>query len=162
MIRSLTIALCLIPAAALLGGAPDGARSERDIDRLAWLAGCWERRAGDRVLEEQWMAPRGGTMVGMSRLVRAEETLSHEAIRIFEREGALVYAAAPATQAPAEFTSTSIADSAVVFENPTHDFPQRIAYRHVAGDSLHARIEGERAGATHGIDFRMARVACAG
>lgn len=161
MIRPLTIALCLIPAAAALGAttAPGG---DAEVERLAWLAGCWERRSGDRVLEEQWMAPRGGTMLGMSRLVRGEETLSHEAIRIHERDGALVYAAAPAGQPPAEFTATSIADAAVVFENPAHDFPQRIIYRHIDGDSLHARIEGERAGVASGVDFRMARVACAG
>ncbi len=27
------------------------------LSRLAWMAGCWESRVGDRVVEEQWMRP---------------------------------------------------------------------------------------------------------
>lgn len=132
------------------------------IERLRWLAGCWERRAADRVLEEQWMAPRAGTMLGMSRLVRGGQMVSHEAMRIQQRGDTLVYTAAPAGQAPAEFSSDGVTESVAVFQNPAHDFPQRIIYRHAAGDSLHARIEGLRDGHTRAVDFRMARVRCPG
>jgi hypothetical protein len=47
-------------------------------------------------------------------------------------------------------------------ENPDHDFPQRIVYRHTPPDSLHARIEGERGGETRSLDFPLARVRCPG
>jgi hypothetical protein len=50
----------------LLGGAGQG---EASIARLSWLAGCWESVRGERHVEEQWMQPRGGTMLGMSRTV---------------------------------------------------------------------------------------------
>ncbi|HUF14009.1 MAG TPA: DUF6265 family protein [Longimicrobiales bacterium] len=156
--RVATVAVALVALGA--GCARAEGRGRDTIERLAWLAGCWERRAGERLLEEQWMRPRGGTMLGMSRLVRGSATLSHESMRIEERDGGLVFAAQPSGQAPAEFASQAIADSVVVFENATHDFPQRVIYRHAAGDSLHARIEGERGGEPSGIDFRMARVAC--
>lgn len=42
----------------------------------------------------------------------------------------------------AEFIATLPARDSVVFENPAHDFPQRLIYRSVSSDSLHARIEG--------------------
>lgn len=143
-------------------GVASGPGSGPGVDRLTWLAGCWEQRTGDRLLEEQWMAPRAGTLLGMSRLVRGERTLSYESMRIFERDDAIVYAAAPAGQPPAEFTSTHVVDSVAVFENAAHDFPQRIAYRHAPGDSLHARIEGLQDGEMRAADFRMGRVACPG
>ena len=60
------------------------------------------------------------------------------------------------------FTSVAVSDSMAVFENPEHDFPQRIIYRRSAADSLHARIEGPRNGQVRGVDFRYGRVSCAG
>ena len=37
------------------------------VEDLKWLAGCLELRNGERVTEQQWMTPRGGVMIGMSR-----------------------------------------------------------------------------------------------
>ena len=133
---------------------------ERTIDRAAFLQGCWERRAGNRIVEEQWMPPRGGAMLGMSRTVRGDTLVEWEFLRLYERGQQLVYAAQPARQPPAEFTSVSIERGIIIFANPAHDFPQRIVYR-LTGDSLHARIEGQMSGHERGVDFRYARVRCA-
>ena len=130
------------------------------IDRLAWLAGCWQRVTETSRMEEQWMAPRGDMMLGMSRVLRGAETIAHEAMRIEARGDTLVFVANPSGQRQAEFRSMEIDASGVVFENLEHDFPQRVIYRHAAGDSLHARIEGLDDGAERGIDFRMERTEC--
>jgi hypothetical protein len=98
-------------------------------------------------------------MMGMSRTVRGDTVVEYEFIRVFERSSALVFAAQPSGQPAAEFTSTEIAEGAITFANPQHDFPQRILYR-LAGDSLHARIEGTMNGRERGVDFRYARVRC--
>ena len=136
-----------------------GLAQTRPIDQAAFMQGCWERRAGNRVIEEQWMKPRGGMMMGMSRTVRGDTVVEYEFIRVFERSSALVFAAQPSGQPPAEFTSTETGESAITFANPQHDFPQRILYR-LAGDSLHARVEGTLNGRERGVDFRYARVRC--
>ena len=47
----------------------------------------------------------------------------------------------------------------MVFENPKHDFPQRIRYR-LKGDTLHARIEGTINGKERAIDFPYQRASC--
>ena len=54
------------------------------------------------------------------------------------------------------------ADSMGVVENLAHDFPQRVGYRRLGGDSLIGWIEGTRDGRARRIDFPYARVACAG
>ena len=143
----------------LLLGLLAGVAQTRLIDRAVFLQGCWERRSGNRVVEEQWMRPRGGTMMGMSRTVRGDTVVEYEFVRLFERNEALIYAAQPSGQPPAEFTSTQIAEGAITFANPQHDFPQRVIYR-LAGDSLHARVEGTMDGRERGVDFRYARVRC--
>ena len=131
------------------------AMQQRPIERAAFMQGCWERRAGTRVVEEQWMRPRGGAMLGMSRTVRGDTLIEWEFLRLYERGEQLVFAAQPSGQSPAEFTSISIQRHALIFANPAHDFPQRISYR-LSGDSLFARIEGRE----RGIDFRYARAQC--
>ena len=46
------------------------------------------------------------------------------------------------------------------FENPTHDFPQRIIYRSDGEGGMSVRIEGERQGKPSAADFQFTRVAC--
>lgn len=158
---------CAPPAPAVASGSappvapavPEPAPSPL-LARLSWLAGCWERTSVGGSLEEQWMAPRGGMMLGMNRMVRDGRAVAHEALRIEERQGALVYVADPSGQTRTEFTSVEVTDTSAVWENPEHDFPQRIVYRKGRPDSLFARAEAEREGAMRGVDFRLGRVAC--
>jgi hypothetical protein len=130
------------------------------VMQVGWMAGCWERVAGTRRIEEQWMAPRGGLMLGMSRTMAGDTLREYEQVALFEREGRLVYAATPARQAPAEFSSIAVSDSAVIFENPSHDFPQRVLYRRRGADSLIARVEGMRDGRLRGSDYPYRRTTC--
>ena len=106
------------------------------------------------------MAPRGGLMLGMSRTMAGDTLREYEQVALFERDGRLVYAASPARQAPAEFSSIAVSDSAVIFENPTHDFPQRVMYRRGGADSLIARVEGMRDGRLRGSDYPYRRARC--
>lgn len=144
-------------ASLVLGPPPAAAQG---VDQVGWMAGCWQRSTGRRVVEEQWMRPRGGLMLGAGRTVHGDSLVEYEQVRLLQRAGRLVYAAAPAGQPPAEFESIAVSDTAVTFENLAHDFPQRIIYRRRGTDSLVARIEGMRGGALRGVDFPYRRVAC--
>ena len=139
---------------------PGRGENPNPVDRLGWLAGCWQRTSGSTVVDEQWMRPRAGMMLGMSRTVRQDSVTEFEQLRIYARGGRVVYAASPSGQSSAEFEAGATTDSMVVFENPTHDFPQRIIYRRLGTDSLAARIEGARGGRTRGIDFPYQRTSC--
>ena len=141
------------------GRSPALARHSR-IERLHWLARCWERVSGERTIEEQWMRPRGRSMLGMGRTVRGDSTVEYELMRIVERESDLVFIAQPSGLAQAEFVASVLTDSAVTFANPAHDFPQRVLYRRGTADSLWARIEGVSGGKVRGLHFRYRRVAC--
>jgi Domain of unknown function (DUF6265) len=149
-------------AAMLSIGDPSAGRAQSapTVAQVGWMAGCWEQSAGARVIEEQWMRPRAGLMLGVSRTVVGDSLREYEQVALFERGGRLVYAATPARQPPAEFESIAVSDSAVTFENPTHDFPQRVIYRRRGADSLLARVEGMRRGQLRGSDYPYRRVPC--
>ena len=140
-----------------------GAQAPRIVD-VAWLQGCWELQAGDRAVEERWMPPRAGSMLGVGRTTRGDELLEHEYIVLSERDGRLAYEAHPSGQASAVFLSCpdagEEAGEAIVFENPDHDFPQRVGYRRTGPDRLLGWIEGADGGKTRRVEFPYRRVAC--
>jgi Domain of unknown function (DUF6265) len=129
------------------------------IAAVGWLQGCWQIADGDRVVDEQWMAPRAGIMLNMGRTVLGNRLVEYEWVRLVEKEGALEYEAHPSGQAPAVFTARTATATEVVFENPAHDFPQRVGYKR-DGDSLLAWIEGTNNGKSRRVEFPYRRVAC--
>ena len=153
-----SLALAVAPStAAAQAPAPPAARP---TSALAWMAGCWERRAGTRLVEEQWMAPRGGLMLGVSRTTRGDTLVEFEALRIEEAGDTLVYVASPSRQATTRFRAAGVQGDTVRFEDPAHDFPQRVAYVRRGADSLLAWIEGTQGGRPRRVEFPYARVEC--
>jgi len=158
MDRALRIVACVVVVAAV---APVGAHEPTDpMDPVAWLAGCWRSVEGDRVTDEQWMRPLGGSMVGMSRTVVDGRTVAFEHLRIEEREGALVYVAVPSGQVETRFRLIRFGPTWVEFSNPDHDFPQVVRYRRRQDGSLLAQIEGPGETGPRVVGFRFERVEC--
>src|SRR4051812_24495949 len=60
VLRSTAVRCVLLLALTLSSSSAAGQTVGADLSRLSWLAGCWEQRAGTRVIQEQWMAPLGG------------------------------------------------------------------------------------------------------
>jgi len=131
------------------------------IAAVGWLQGCWQFTAGDRIVEEQWMAPRAGVMLNTGRTVRGNQLIEYEWVLLREKDGLLEYEAHPSGQASAVFTARITTDNEVVFENPAHDFPQRVGYKR-DGDSLLAWIDGTTGGKLRRVEFPYKRVACEG
>jgi len=131
------------------------------LEQLAWLAGCWQAQSPDRLVEEHWLGPRGDCMIGVGRTVRADTLFEYELIVLRQRpNGELAYEAHPSGQPTATFIARELTDMSVVFENPEHDFPQRVGYTRLSADSLVAWIEGEKGGETRRVEFPYVRVGC--
>jgi len=132
------------------------------IATVGWLQGCWVGAWQNRVVDEQWSAPRGRNMIGMARTLRGDSLVEYELVIVRQQDSTLVYEAHPSGQPSASFTAHRASDSAVVFENPAHDFPQKVGYRRVGRDSLVAHIEGVMRGQTRRIEFPYTRARCPG
>jgi hypothetical protein len=125
------------------------------VEQLAWVTGSWEGTAGKASVEEHWTPVAGGTLFGVSRTIVAGKTVAFEFLRIETREDGIFYVAQPNGRPPTDFKLTKLEGQSVVFENPRHDFPQRIIYKRKDDGTLHARVEGERNGKTSGQDFHF-------
>lgn len=127
------------------------------VQDLAWMSGCWESVGGEPGSGEMWTAPAGGTLLGVSRTVKRGKTVAHEFMQIRETgPGQIAFIALPSGQSEASFPLVRLSGQEAVFENPQHDFPQRVIYRR-EGDLLTGRIEGSEGGETKGFDFPMKR-----
>jgi hypothetical protein len=123
-------------AALLMGQAPPQAR----VDDLGWLGGRWVSEAEGRWTEESWSTPRGGVMLGHSRAGRGETMREFEFLRIAPgADGVIAYHAQPGGRPAVAFRLVAREGTSATFENPQHDFPQRIRYVR-DGDSLTATI----------------------
>jgi hypothetical protein len=113
-----------------------------DLGELAWLAGCWCGGSEGGEEEECWMSPRGTVMPGLHRDVAASGRTFFEYLRIAATEEGVVFYASPGGRTSTAFPLVHLGVEEVVFENPGHDWPQRLTYRRLPEGSLAVRAEG--------------------
>ena len=128
-----------------------------EIDKLTFLAGCW---AGPGTFEMR-MKPDAGSVMGMGRTVREGKVAGTEYFFVSQQPSGIVLNVQQrlATKAT-EFRVKEITASSVTFENPEHDFPQRIIYRSTGPGTLLGRIEGMEKGKERAFDYPMQRAPC--
>lgn len=132
------------------------------IEDLGWLSGCWqsENKEKNSSVSEFWTKAAGQSMLGVGRTIKNGKTVDYEYLRIVEDDKGIFYIAKPKANAEeTPFKLTKLTTTEAVFENPAHDFPQKIIYR-VDGAKLFARIEGNNKGKFMGFDFPMSKVKC--
>ncbi|HEX9932713.1 MAG TPA: DUF6265 family protein [Allosphingosinicella sp.] len=127
--------MVLTLAAAMLQPA-----AQPDLD---WLGGYWLSCSDGREVSETWSTRRGGAMLGTNLTLAGDGSSSFEQMRIefSGGTGEAHFTAQPAGQEPGRFRLVRHSSREAVFENPEHDFPQRIVYRR-SGNRLTGRIEG--------------------
>lgn len=128
------------------------------LKRLEGLLGTWKSVDGESVSYEIWTKESDTHFSGLGLTKKGNDTTFTEKMKIEALDSGLYFIADVAhNPAPVYFKMIRQDFTETVFENPTHDFPTRVIYKHPAGDSLHARIEGLRKDKQVGIDFAYQR-----
>ncbi|MTH14124.1 DUF6265 family protein [Flavobacterium sp. LC2016-01] len=119
---------------------------EKDKIKVAdWLIGNWENKSPDGVLTENWQKLNDSTFSAASYFIKGKDTLHFESIVLAQLGETLTYKATVKGQnddKPVSFPSTSETNQKLVFENPKHDYPQKITYTKGANNTLTAEISG--------------------
>lgn len=141
--------------------ATTGAVAAADISELHWMSGCWSYDGEEPGSGEYWMPAAGDSMIAASRTVRDGLTVAFEYLRITQAaDDTLELIASPSGQEAAHFNMIDMSATRVVFENPKHDFPQRIIYELRDSTHLLGRIEGTSGEEEVAVDFPMTRADC--
>ncbi len=136
------------------------AKTYPQLEKANWLIGNWGNTSPEGVLSESWKKENDSVYHGESYFVVGKDTVFSENIQLAEANGKLVYNVTVPGQnngqaTPFELTSSS--DSQMVFENPKHDFPNKITYNKISNDSLVAEISGMQKGKPARETFAMKR-----
>lgn len=130
------------------------------LEQLSWLAGTWRRETAQALTYETWRQLSNSTFEGESfRLAKASgDTVFTESLLLVAMQEAVFYIPKVAENAyPVPFKLTVLEDDRAIFENPRHDFPQRVIYARSGHDAFTATVEGELNGKQRRIDFHFVR-----
>jgi len=136
-------------------------RTKATLRPLKPLLGHWEMDVPDGKIIEVWTYDSPARFSGKSFQVgaKSDSTLLEEA-KIIARNGKLYFIPTVSGQnegKPVEFVILSRAGRKYVFENKSHDFPQRVGYHLLSANELLAWIEGSKNGKDRKTEFRYRR-----
>lgn len=141
----------------LLAATPARADDIASVADLAWMSGSWAQERPDGAVRETWMPPYEGAMAGVTQTHRPGKTVATEFATITTGPAGVTFTAYLKGQAPTAFLLRPGPPGEAVFENPGHDFPQRVIYQRCDAD-LCARIEGLVDGKLKGMAWRYRRL----
>lgn len=154
-------AFITITVFVLLPIAANAQDQKTSVNSLGWMTGCWELNNNGRITTERWAQPTENLMIGTAQTVKNGKSISFEFLRVVNNGHGLFYIAKPSdAKEETPFMISKLGEKEAIFENPKHDFPQRIIYRLEQKDALFARIEGTVNGQLKGMDIPMKRVRC--
>jgi len=123
-----------------------------------WLLGNWENKLEDGDLLENWKKVNDSLYDGESYFIKGKDTLHFEKIQMKQEGETLYYIATVKGQnndKPITFVRNDTIEKQLVFENPEHDFPQKIAYSQITKDSIVIQISGIQQGKASSERFSM-------
>jgi len=128
---------------------------------FAFVLGSWEMQTPKGKLVEQWVQNPDKTLTGKSYRINAkgDSTLT-ETLQIKNIGKDTFYCSTVNGQNEGKevcFKLISTKDLTYVFENQTHDFPQKIVYQDKGKKEMLAWIEGELNGKSRKSEFKYKR-----
>lgn len=136
------------------------ANVEAQINKAGWLLGQWQNKTTRGVMYERWTKANDSTFHGKSFYLNGADTVVMETIQLQQRKGTLYYVPTVKNQNQGQAVSFKLSSSSgntLVFENPQHDFPQKISYTLVNNESLLAEISGTVNGQQKARQFPMTK-----
>lgn len=131
---------------------------ENELKTADWLIGTWENQDPQGEMIESWSKTNDSIYSGESYFIKGKDTLHSEKIQLVQKGDLVQYIPTVKGQnnnQPVIFNLTSKTAKQLVFENPKHDFPQKIVYKQITADSLVATISGTQQGKTSSESYPM-------
>lgn len=133
------------------------------IPKIKWLVGSWKMDLGAKgAVVEQWKYINDSFLQGKSFFVKSNgDSIQQESVALVYSKKSMFYIPTVNGQnnnQPVRFKLTSFKNNTLVFENPEHDFPQKITYQLQSKDKLLAGISGNKKGKFKKENYPMARI----
>lgn len=118
-----------------------------EIKKASWLVGKWQNQTDSTQLVETWDFENDSTLIGTSYFIQnKKDTLHNESMALYEDKKLLIYSATiigENNNEPVDFQKTIENENELIFENPKHDYPQKIGYRKINDTDLQISVSGK-------------------
>jgi hypothetical protein len=123
--------------------------SPATLSDFTWLAGNWQGAWGPRIVEQTWMAPKAGEMLGIFRVLENDKTLVIELLSLMETPEGIEFRfrhftpplVAWESSGPTTLKLASFDSRTAVFENAAAGQPKRGTLTRVDPDTYVSRSE---------------------
>ena len=131
------------------------------LANMNWLLGRWENKMNEYHLSETWEKKNDSTFVGQGYLIKGKDTLNSERIQLLQKGDVLFYV--PTVEGenddkPIPFKLTTATEKEFTFENPKHDYPQKIVYKMINAANHIATISGIQQGKPSTENYTMKKI----
>lgn len=155
-----TIKPLLIGTVLILASCQEKSENKYEkLEKMNWLVGQWENTTPEGLLTETWTKVNDSTFSGQTYFIKNEkDTVHSESIVLTQSKGEVIYRPTVKGQnndEPVDFKLTSEVENSFTFENPKHDYPQKIVYKKVNDTSLIATISGIQQGKQSSESYPM-------
>lgn len=126
-----------------------------------WILGNWENKSVDGNLSETWKKVNDSTFEAQSYFIKEKDTLHFESIILQQKGEELTYSTMVKGQNEEKavaFKLTTTTEKQLVFENPKHDYPQKIIYSEINPDSIVVKISGIQQGKPSSEQYSMKKI----
>ncbi len=123
------------------------------------VGGTWKMKNSNGYSCEKWVKISDSEMASFAFDIKGRDTTVLERVRLINKRGIVTYNVTGAKSGEkSTFKLTSVKNKQFIFEDPKHDFPQRIIYHFIKPNYLHAWIDGKYNGKYQQYDFYYNRV----
>ena len=129
-----------------------------ELKKANWFIGDWENITNEMEMKEIWKQKNDSCFSAESFVTVKKDTVFYEKVDLLQRNDSLFYIVSVKEQnneKPVSFYMTKATENELVFENPKHDYPNKITYKKMTSDSLVASISGLKDGKVSSETFPM-------
>jgi len=117
------------------------------------IAGEWKTTKGP-VFYESWKINPDSTLIGSGYSINESDTLIIEKMQLIRLGDSLIYNVNAGTQKTVSFGLAKATKNSWIFENHTHDYPNRIIYKMIDDSTLNAQIENSAGNKVTAFHFK--------
>ncbi len=143
--------------------APVIAPGKNTVDAFQWMTGCWQAKSArdGATINETWLSPRGGSMLGIGQTFLDNKTLGWEAMRVYDEAGVVKLWLRPGLRNELTLTLEAAGDAFNAFSVKEGDATTKLRYERKSATEMLATFRLEQGENRRGADFLFAKVECA-
>jgi Domain of unknown function (DUF6265) len=139
------------------------APGKNTVDAFPWLVGCWQAKSARdaSTINETWLSPRGGSLMGIGQTYVDGKTPGWEAMRMYDEAGSVKLWLRPGLRNELTLTLEAAGENFAAFLVKEGDSTTKLRYERKSATELLATFRLEQGENRRGADFLFAKMECA-